>query len=148
MTCEQRIICYIIFFTWTRHNFLPLSREAYSVYAIWLASSSCVLVRNGMCISNKLKQHTLCRPLGKIHNAGKILILIETLKLIVGVLYHRTSLSPGREHDVLPVRVLTGVLSPPHLESWPWHCQSWPPCCQWCRFTSCWGRLFRRQRGP
>jgi hypothetical protein len=31
-------------------------------------------------------------------------------------------LPTGREHDVLPVRVLTGVLSPPRLESWTSHC--------------------------
>jgi hypothetical protein len=28
-------------------------------------------------------------------------------------------LPTGREHDVLPVRVLTRVLNPPRLESWP-----------------------------
>jgi hypothetical protein len=32
-------------------------------------------------------------------------------------------LPTSREHDVLSVRVLTGVLSPPRLESWPSHCQ-------------------------
>jgi hypothetical protein len=46
-------------------------------------------------------------------------------------------LPTGREHDVLPVRVLTGVLSPPRLESWPSRCQSWPSHCQWCRITLC-----------
>jgi hypothetical protein len=35
-----------------------------------------------------------------------------------------------QEHDVLPVRVLTRVLSPPRLESWPSRCQSWPSHCQ------------------
>jgi hypothetical protein len=34
-----------------------------------------------------------------------------------------------REQDVLPVMVLTGVLSPPRLESWPSRCQSWPSHC-------------------
>jgi hypothetical protein len=29
------------------------------------------------------------------------------------------TLPTGRKHDVLPVWVLTGVLSPPRLESWP-----------------------------
>jgi hypothetical protein len=38
----------------------------------------------------------------------------------------------SREQDVLPVMVLTGVLSPPRLESWPSCCQSWPSHCQWC----------------
>jgi hypothetical protein len=38
-------------------------------------------------------------------------------------------LPTGREHDVLPVRVLTGVLNPPRPESWPSHCQSWPSHC-------------------
>jgi hypothetical protein len=33
-------------------------------------------------------------------------------------------LPTDREHDVLPVMVLTGVLSPPRLESWPSRCQS------------------------
>jgi hypothetical protein len=46
-------------------------------------------------------------------------------------------LPSSREHDVLPVRVLTGVLSLPRLESWSWHCQSWPPRCQWCWITLC-----------
>jgi hypothetical protein len=41
-------------------------------------------------------------------------------------------LPTGREHDVLAVRVLTGILSPPCLESWPSHCQSWHSRCQWC----------------
>jgi hypothetical protein len=47
-------------------------------------------------------------------------------------------LPTGQEHDVLLVRVLTEVLSPPRLESWPsryqsWpsRCQSWPSHCQW-----------------
>jgi hypothetical protein len=31
-------------------------------------------------------------------------------------------LPTGRKYDVLPVWVLTGVLSPPRLESWPRHC--------------------------
>jgi hypothetical protein len=31
-----------------------------------------------------------------------------------------------RKQDILPVMVLTGVLSPPYLESWP-------SCCQWCQ---------------
>jgi hypothetical protein len=38
-------------------------------------------------------------------------------------------LPTSREQDVLRVMVLTGVLSPPRLESWPSHCQSWPS--QW-----------------
>jgi hypothetical protein len=42
-------------------------------------------------------------------------------------------LPTSREHDVLPVMVLTGVLSPPHLKPWPSHCQSWPSHCQWCQ---------------
>jgi hypothetical protein len=33
-------------------------------------------------------------------------------------------LPTGQEQEVLPVMVLTGVLSPLHLESWPSHCQS------------------------
>jgi hypothetical protein len=33
-------------------------------------------------------------------------------------------LPTGREHDVLTVMVLTGVLSPPRLESWPSRYQS------------------------
>jgi hypothetical protein len=33
-------------------------------------------------------------------------------------------LPTSREQDVLPVMVLTGVLSPPRLESWPSRCQS------------------------
>jgi hypothetical protein len=37
-------------------------------------------------------------------------------------------LPTSREQDVLPVMVLTGVLSPPCLESWPSRCQ-------WCQKT-------------
>jgi hypothetical protein len=33
-------------------------------------------------------------------------------------------LPTSREQDVLLVMVLTGVLSPPRLESWPSRCQS------------------------
>jgi hypothetical protein len=33
-------------------------------------------------------------------------------------------LRTGREQEVLPVMVLTGVLSPSRLESWPSRCQS------------------------
>jgi hypothetical protein len=40
-------------------------------------------------------------------------------------------LPTSREQVVLPVMVLTGVLSPPHLESWPSRCQFWPSHCQW-----------------
>jgi hypothetical protein len=54
----------------------------------------------------------------------------------------------GREHDVLPMRVLTGVLSPPRLESWPSRCQSWPSHCQWYQETMSCERLSRSQRGP
>jgi hypothetical protein len=37
-------------------------------------------------------------------------------------------LPTSREQDVLPVMVMTGVLSPPRLESWPSRCQ-------WCQKT-------------
>jgi hypothetical protein len=57
-------------------------------------------------------------------------------------------LPTGREQDVLPMRVLTGVLDPPRPESWPSRCQSWPSHCQWCQKTLSRGRLSRRQRGP
>jgi hypothetical protein len=57
-------------------------------------------------------------------------------------------LPTGQEQDILPVIVLTGVLSPPHLESWPLRCQSWPSHCQWCQKTLSCGRLYRRQMGP
>jgi hypothetical protein len=57
-------------------------------------------------------------------------------------------LPTGQDQDVLPVMVLTGVLSPPHPESWPSRCQSWPSHCQWCQKTLSRGRLFRHQRGP
>jgi hypothetical protein len=45
-------------------------------------------------------------------------------------------LPTSREQDILPVMVLTGVLSPPHLESWLSRCQSCPSHCQWCQKTS------------
>jgi hypothetical protein len=38
---------------------------------------------------------------------------------------------------VLPVWVLTRVLSPPCLESLPWRCRSWPSHCQWCWILLC-----------
>jgi hypothetical protein len=37
-------------------------------------------------------------------------------------------LPTSQEQDVLPMMVLTGVLSPPRLESWPSRCQ-------WCQMT-------------
>jgi hypothetical protein len=52
------------------------------------------------------------------------------------------------EQDVLPVMVLTGVFSPPRLESWPSRCRYWPSHCQWCQKTSPQERLSHRQRGP
>jgi hypothetical protein len=39
-------------------------------------------------------------------------------------------LPSSREHDVLPMMVLTGFLSLPRLECWP-------PRCQWCWITLC-----------
>jgi hypothetical protein len=42
------------------------------------------------------------------------------------------TLPTGREQDVLPVMVLTEVLSPTRLESWPSCCQFRPSHCQWC----------------
>jgi hypothetical protein len=56
--------------------------------------------------------------------------------------------STVREQDVLPVRVLIRVLSPPCPESWPSHCQSRPSHCQRCWKTLSSRRLFRCQRGP
>jgi hypothetical protein len=55
-------------------------------------------------------------------------------------------LPTGREHDILPVIVLIGVLSPPCLESWPSRCQSWPSHYQWCQKTLSCERLSRSQR--
>jgi hypothetical protein len=49
-------------------------------------------------------------------------------------------LPTGRKQDVLQVMVLTGVLSPPHLESWPSRCQ-------WCQKTPPQEWLSRHQRG-
>jgi hypothetical protein len=46
--------------------------------------------------------------------------------LLVGNLSQK--LPTSREQDVLPVMVLTWVLSPPRLESWPSRCQ-------WCQKT-------------
>jgi hypothetical protein len=49
-------------------------------------------------------------------------------------------LSTSREQEVLPVMVLTRVLSPPRLEPCPSHCQ-------WCQKTPPQERLSRRQWG-
>jgi hypothetical protein len=49
--------------------------------------------------------------------------------------------------DVLPVWVLTRVLSPPRLEFWPWHCQFWPSPCQWCWVTLCLRIIFSPSKG-
>jgi hypothetical protein len=56
-------------------------------------------------------------------------------------------LPTSRKQDVLPVRVLTGVLGPPRLESWSSRCQSWSSRCQWRWKTLSRERLFHRQRG-
>jgi hypothetical protein len=63
-------------------------------------------------------------------------------------------LPTSREHDNLPVRVLTGVLGPPLPESWPsrcqsWpsRCQSWPSHCQWCLITFVLGEIILPSKG-
>jgi hypothetical protein len=66
-------------------------------------------------------------------------------RLVVGIPFvgNWSEMQPtGRRLDVLPVWVLTRVLSPPRLESWPWHCQFWPSLCQWCWVTLCSGKIF------
>jgi hypothetical protein len=53
----------------------------------------------------------------------------------------------GRRLDVLPVWVLTRVLSLPRPESWPWHWRSWPSRCQWCWVTLCLRKIFSLLKG-
>jgi hypothetical protein len=61
-------------------------------------------------------------------------------RLVVGVPLARnwSKMQPTVQRlDVLPVWVLTRVLSPPCPESLPRRCRSWPSHCQWCWIILC-----------
>jgi hypothetical protein len=57
---------------------------------------------------------------GAVRAGRRLVVRVGDLSVGVPLVGNCSGMLPtSREHDVLPVKVLTGVLSLPRLESWP-----------------------------